>query len=73
MIGAGVPPIGIPTYEPVDGTSVTSAILLVVFLVVVFALRTVSYLLARRRAITDRTASPAEDVEPRPVEESLTR
>ena len=72
MLGAGVPPVGIPTY-PADGTSFASVVLMVVFVTAVALAIAIQVRAARRNAIADRDAGPAEEVEPRQVEELLAR
>ena len=72
MLGAGVPPVGIPTH-PADGTSFASVVLMVVF-VTAFALAiAIQVLAARRSATACRDAGPAEELEPHQVEELLAR
>jgi hypothetical protein len=73
MLGAGAPPVGIPTYPPADGTSVASVVLMVVFVTAVALAIVIQVLAARRNATADRDAGPAEEVEPRQVEELLAR
>jgi hypothetical protein len=72
MLGAGVPPVGIPTYLA-DGTSFASVVLMVVFVTAIALAIAVQVRAARRNAIADRDAGPAEEVEPRQVEELLAR
>ena len=73
MLGAGVPPVGIPTYPPADGTSVASVVLMVVFVTAVALAIAIQVRAGRRNATADRDAGPAEEVEPRQVEELLAR
>jgi hypothetical protein len=73
MLGAGAPPVGIPPYPPADGTSVASVVLMVVFVTAVALAIAIQVLAARRNAIADLDASPADEVEPRQVEELLAR
>ena len=73
MLGAGAPPVGIPTYPPGDGTSIASVVLMVVFVTAVALAIVIQVRAAHRHATTDRDASPAEEIEPRQVEELLAR
>lgn len=72
MLGAGVPPVGIPTY-PADGTSFASVVLMVVLLTAVALAIAIQVRAARRTAAADRDTGPAEEVESRQVEELVTR
>jgi hypothetical protein len=73
MLGAGAPPVGIPTYPPADGTSVASVVLVIVFVTAAALAIAIQVLVARRNATADRDAGSAEEVEPRQVEELLAR
>jgi hypothetical protein len=73
MLGAGAPPVGIPTYPPADGTSIASVVLMVLFVTAVVLAIAIEVVAARRHATGDRDAGPAEEVEPRQVEELLAR
>ncbi len=73
MLGAGAPPVGIPPDPPADGTSVASVVLMVVFVTAVALAIAIQVLAARRNAIADRDAGPADEVEPRQVEKLLAR
>ncbi|HEX6581870.1 MAG TPA: hypothetical protein VF195_13515 [Actinomycetota bacterium] len=73
MLGAGVPPVGIPTHPPADGTSVASVVLMIVFVTAVALAIAIQVRAGRRNATGDRDAGPDEEVEPRQVEELLAR
>jgi hypothetical protein len=73
MLGAGAPPVGIPTYSSADGTSVASVVLMVLFVTAVALAIAIEVVAARRHATADRDADPAEEIEPRQVEELLAR
>jgi hypothetical protein len=73
MLGAGAPPVGIPTYPPANGTSVASVVLMVVFVTAVALAIAIQVRAARRNAAADRDVGPAEQVEPSQVEELLAR
>ena len=73
MLGAGFPPVGIPTYPTADGTSIASVVLMIVFVTAVALAIAIQVRAGRRDATADRDAGPAEEVEPRQVEELLAR